>query len=187
MTGAEGDVSQAMVGEMEYLDMALKETERMRTITSLLMRVIKEPITIGEYDIPKGWLAFICPPVTHRLPEIYSNPDSYDPLRFSPERNEQQPYGLLGFGGGPHRCLGTSFAKSEMKVIVSLLMQRYHLALVDPDPQPDTDVVGAQPPQAPCIVRYRRREQPLGTQGEAVHVGKDAAGEDVAGEGCPYH
>ena len=73
-----------MVGEMEYLDMALKETERMRTITSLLMRVVKEPITVGEYKIPEGWLAFICPPVTHRLPEIYSNPDTYDPLRFSP-------------------------------------------------------------------------------------------------------
>ncbi len=178
-----GVTSQTMVSEMEHLEMALKETERMRTITSLLMRVVKEPLTVGDYEIPAGWLAFICPPVTHYLPELYTNPEQYDPLRFSPERNEQQPFSLLGFGGGPHRCLGTSFAKNEMKVIVSLLMQRYHLELVNPDPQPDRSVVGAMPPEAPCMIRYRRRVQPLGSRG-TISAGEPL---EAASDGCPYH
>ena len=155
-------LNKATVQKMEYLDMALKESERMLTITSLLMRVVKKPVTIGEYTIPEGWLAFICPPITHRLERIYTEPDKYDPLRFSPERDEYAPFTLLGFGGGPHRCLGSSFARNEMKVILSLLVKEYELELIDPEPVPDPDAIGAIPPKPPCLVRYRRRSQALG-------------------------
>jgi sterol 14-demethylase len=156
-----GLADQAILGEMTHLELAIKETERLRTITQLLLRVVKKPFTANGYEIPAGWLAFICPPITHRLPELYDNPDSYDPLRHSADHGEPTAQ-LFGFGGGPHRCLGINFAKYEMKAIIGLLLRRYEIELVDPDPQPDPDVIGAVPPVTPTLVRYRRRPAALG-------------------------
>jgi sterol 14alpha-demethylase len=61
---------------------------------------------------------------------------------------------LIGFGGGIHRCVGVHFAYLEMKVILTLLLQRYELELIDPDPPP---IPGQKTkwPQSPCRVRYQ--------------------------------
>ena len=104
-----------------------------------------------------GWLLFLCPPLVHNDPALFGEPQRYDPYRFAPEGDDQAAGNLFGFGGGTHRCLGASFARNEMKVILTQLLRRYELTLVNPDPQPDPDVVGAVPPTAPCLVRYRRR------------------------------
>ncbi len=48
------------------------------------------------------------------------------------------------------------FAYLEMTVVLTRLLQRYELELVDPDPQP---LPGTRTkwPQSPCRVRYRAR------------------------------
>lgn len=63
---------------------------------------------------------------------------------------------LIGFGGGVHRCLGVHFAYLEMKVILTLLLRRYELRLLDPNPKP---IPGAKTkwPASPCRVAYRLR------------------------------
>jgi retinoid hydroxylase len=65
--------------------------------------------------------------LTHRLPELYREPDTFDPDRFAPPREEdkQHPFALIGFGGGNHFCLGVEFAQMEMKLILSILLQNY--------------------------------------------------------------
>jgi cytochrome P450 len=74
-----------------------------------------------------------------------------------PDRFLEDPRGmrdLIGFGGGVHRCLGVHFAYLEMKVIITLLLQRYRLELIDPDPQP---IPGQKTkwPQSPRRVRHQ--------------------------------
>ncbi|WP_310427362.1 cytochrome P450 [Chamaesiphon sp. VAR_48_metabat_135_sub] len=58
---------------------------------------------------------------------MYQNPDTFDPDRFAPPREEdkKQPYSLIGFGGGVHSCIGVELAQMEMKVILSTLLQKY--------------------------------------------------------------
>ena len=96
-------------------------------------------------------MILISPAVAHRLPEQYPQPDEYRPDRFLSDPRGMRE--LIGFGGGTHRCLGVHFAYLEMKVILSMLLQRYHLELIDPDPQP---VPGGHTkwPQSPFRVRY---------------------------------
>ena len=98
------------------------------------------------------------PDVSHRLPEIFAEPDTYDPDRFSPDRAEDRavPFSLIAFGGGMHRCIGMHFAYTEMKVLFSMLLRRYELKLVAPAPRP-TEGPGPSKPQAPCYVQYQRR------------------------------
>jgi sterol 14alpha-demethylase len=143
---------------LPHLLWALRETERLRPAAGLLMRYTVEPYEVGGYQVPAGWLTLISPHLAHRLPEVFHEPAHYDPWRFAPERAEdrQHRFALVGFGGGMHKCLGIHFATYEMAVIISLLLQHYHLELLTPDPQPRLEKMRAARP-TPCWIRYQRR------------------------------
>ncbi len=143
---------------LKRMEWALKETERLNPVAYVLMRTAQEDIELSGYRIPKGSSVFLSPTLSHRLPEVWTLPELYDPERFGPERAEDKlPYSLIGFGGGTHRCAGVNFAYQEMKVILTMLLQRYELKLIDESPQP---VAGARTkwPKSPCRVQYRLRK-----------------------------
>jgi sterol 14alpha-demethylase len=102
----------------------------------------------------------VSPAAGHRLAEVFGEPDRYDPDRFGPARQEDRrvKHALIGFGGGHHRCIGTTFAQQQIKVIWSVLLQRFELTPARTGHRPDytTFVVGPRPP---CVVRYRRRRR----------------------------
>jgi sterol 14alpha-demethylase len=141
-----------------HLLWALRETERTRPAAGLLMRYTVEPYEVGGYRVPAGWLTLIAPHLAHRLPEVFHEPARYDPWRFAPDREEdrQHRFALVGFGGGVHKCMGMHFATHEMAVIISLLLQQYHLELLTPDPQSRLEKMRAARP-TPCWIRYQRR------------------------------
>jgi retinoid hydroxylase len=110
------------------------------------MRGVVEEIEFDGYLIPAGWNVIIMPLLTHRLPEIYAEPDRFDPDRFAPPREEdiKYPYSLIGFGGGVHSCIGVEFAKMEMKLILAALLDRFDWTTV---PLPATDYPVRRPVQ----------------------------------------
>jgi sterol 14-demethylase len=142
------------INQLTYLDWALHETERLHPVAYVLARSAAETFEYGGHEIRRGTNVMISPAVSHRLPDVYPEPDEFRPARFADDT--QGLKGLVGFGGGVHRCLGVHFAYLEMKVIVSMLLRDYDLELVDPDPQP---IPGTKTkwPQSPCRVRYRRK------------------------------
>jgi sterol 14-demethylase len=151
-------ISVETLRQLTWLDLALKETERMCPITTMLWRHTARDYELGGYFVPKGWVTIVCPPIAHRLPEVFSNPDDYDPERFSPERAEdrKEPFGMVNYGGGFHKCLGVNFARNEMKTILSMLLQRYRLALGQQSPRPDYST-GICRPHSPYPIKYRKR------------------------------
>jgi len=139
------------------LERAIKEAERMHPPLIMLIRKILRDFHYHDYVAPAGGLIMVSPSVSHRLPEIFREPAKYDPDRFGPGREEDRKhsYTLIGFGGGRHRCIGLTFAQQQVKVIWSVLLQRFEMELVQPNHEPNysTFVVG---PRQPCLVRYRR-------------------------------
>lgn len=142
------------------LERAIKEAERLRPPLIMLMRKILRDFTYTGYHVPAGGLLMVAPAVSHRLPEVFHDPGTYDPDRFAPGREEDRKssYTLIGFGGGRHRCIGLTFAQQQVKVIWSVLLQRFDLELVKLEHEPDysTFVIGPRPP---CVIRYRRKAQ----------------------------
>lgn len=146
------------LARLTHLEWALKETARMHPITTMLWRYTARSYELGGYRIPEGWITMVCPPVAQRLPDVFPSPHRYEPERFSKNRHaaSRHPFSLINFGGGFHKCLGMHFAYNEMKVILSLLLQRYTLELQEAEPRPDYST-GITRPKSPYHVSYRKR------------------------------
>jgi retinoid hydroxylase len=113
--------------QLPQISNVLKEGERLYPPAFGICRGVLQDLEYAGYNIPAGWYVFVFPMFTHLMPEIYAEPDRFDPDRFAPPREEdkKQPYSLIGFGGGVHGCLGIEFANMEMKIILSTLLQKY--------------------------------------------------------------
>jgi sterol 14-demethylase len=151
------DLRLETVARLERLKWGVDESMRLNPMAFMLMRLAAEDFELAGYHIRKGTLVLASPAVSQRLPDVFSEPDSFDPERFSPERAEDRDwYNTIGFGGGLHRCVGMHFAGLAMKVVIGSLLAKYDLELLDPNPQKGG---GAKPrwPVSPCRIRYRLR------------------------------
>jgi sterol 14-demethylase len=158
--GAGEGISLAALRRLAALECCIKEAERMHPPLIMLMRKALRPFHYGGYETPPGDLAMVSPAASHRIPEVFGDPERYDPDRFGPGREEDKKasYALIGFGGGKHRCIGLTFAYQQIKVIWSVLLRNFELQLAQPVYEPNyaTFVVG---PRQPCLLRYRRRRE----------------------------
>jgi cytochrome P450 len=66
--------------------------------------------------------------MTHRMPELYAQPDKFLPERWA--TISPSPYEFMAFSAGPRLCLGISFAMMEMKIVLAMLLQRFRLSIV---------------------------------------------------------
>ena len=67
--------------------------------------------------------------MNHRLPEIWTDPEKFDPARFTEPRNEHKKHrhAYTPFGGGAHKCIGMVFGQLEVKTIMHRLLRKYRL------------------------------------------------------------
>jgi cytochrome P450 len=125
------------VARLRYLEMVLKESLRLYPPTvALFIREALEPVELGGYPVAKGDWVYLFPWVTQRDGRFFEEPEKFDPERFAPGRAEKIPqYAYFPFGGGPHVCIGNTFAQMEMALIVATVQQQYRLELA-PDQGP---------------------------------------------------
>ncbi|KAL8038091.1 hypothetical protein ABFX02_11G081300 [Erythranthe guttata] len=157
-----------VLSEMEVLYRCIKESLRLHPPLIMLLRSSHSDFSVKtkegvEYDIPKGHIVATSPAFANRLPHIYKEPDSYDPDRFAPGRDEDKAAGAfsyISFGGGRHGCLGEPFAYLQIKAIWSHLLRNFEMELISPFPETDWNamVVGVK---GSVMVRYKRRVPPL--------------------------
>jgi cytochrome P450 len=121
---------------LDELDRTLKEVERLWPPISLCQRGVTETVEFDGHTLSPGTLVVYSPWVTHRMADVFRDPERFDPDRFAPPREEHRatPYALVGFGGGPRLCIGQAFSLLEAKVIASLLLRRYRCDVAPGDP-----------------------------------------------------
>jgi len=121
----DGPLHPGQVMRLEYLDAVVKETLRLRPVIGEVGRVLKRPMRIGGWDLPAGVEASPSIYLVHRRPDVWSDPERFDPRRFVGRR--PSPYEFLPFGGVTRRCLGMAFALYEMKVVLAEVLRRVDL------------------------------------------------------------
>src|SRR6478735_4847864 len=115
--------------KLESLDLVMNESIRMVTPVQWAMRrTVRDTSLLGHY-LPAGTNVVAYPGMNHRLPEIWTDPEKFDPARFTEPRNEHKRhrYAYTPFGGGAHKCIGMVFGQLEVKTIMHRLLRRYRL------------------------------------------------------------
>jgi len=121
-------------GDEEYLDAVVHETLRRKPVLPLVLRKLTEPMELGGRLLPAGVAVSPSIYLVHHRPDVYP-----DPYAFRPERFLDEPpgtYTWIPFGGGIRRCLGASFALTEMKVVLREVVQAVRLQPADPRAEP---------------------------------------------------
>jgi len=115
---------------MQKTDWTFKEALRMFPALSIFGRYTLEEFEFKGHTIPANTPITISPLFTHYMPEYWSNPHTFDPERFSPERAEDKKdfYQYLPFGGGAHKCLGMHFAQIQAKLFLFHLLKHYKVS-----------------------------------------------------------
>jgi cytochrome P450 len=125
---------------LAYTRMVVEESMRLYPPAWATSRNAAGDDELGGYHIRKGSLVVLSPWVTHRHPAFWDDPERFDPERFTPDRVAARPrFAYFPFGGGPHLCIGNSFAMTEAILILATVAQRWHWALipghrVEPEP-----------------------------------------------------
>jgi cytochrome P450 len=100
------------------VDQVVEEVTRMVSATNHgLMRYALEDVDIGGAPVKRGDLIIISESAANRDPAAYDRPDDYDPTRHG--------HSNLAFGHGPHKCLGMSLAKMELRKVFVSLFRRF--------------------------------------------------------------
>lgn len=137
LTEDRGHLAYDDLAKPELTEMAFKEALRMMTPVPNIPRRAMRAFDYGGYTIPAGARVGINPHLVHHMEEYWDSPDSFDPLRFTPDKvKARHKYAWVPFGGGAHMCLGLHFAYMQIKILLAHLLTQYRVE-VDPGYDPD--------------------------------------------------
>ncbi|KAA3460395.1 abscisic acid 8'-hydroxylase 1-like isoform X1 [Gossypium australe] len=113
--------------KMPLTSRVIQETLRVASILSFTFREAVEDVEYEGYLIPKGWKVLPLFRNIHHSPEIFPDPEKFDPSRFevAPKPNTFMP-----FGNGAHSCPGNELAKLEIMVLLHHLTTKYRWSMV---------------------------------------------------------
>lgn len=132
------------------LRQTLFEALRLYPPVSVLIREIKQPVTIAGNPMKPGALAWVSPWVMHRHRRFWDRPTAFMPDRFA---GKPQAYlteeAFLPFASGPRICIGASFSITEASVILARLLQRFEVSLESEAPVLPVSTVTTAPDHEP--------------------------------------
>jgi retinoid hydroxylase len=114
--------------EMPHLDMVLDEVLRLYPPAWIGPRRAVRDFEFGGCTVPKGAYVNYCSWASHRIPEVFPEPEAFIPERFARERKAALPRGAyVPFGGGSRICIGKRFGQTEVKLVATMLLRRLRL------------------------------------------------------------
>jgi cytochrome P450 len=120
----------ADLGELKWTRMVIEETMRLYPPAHSIGRSAIGEDELGGMRVRPGAHITISIFVVHRNPNLWPDPERFDPERFAPANvGQRHRFAYLPFGGGPRICIGNSFAMAEAQVALATIAQRYRLRL----------------------------------------------------------
>ncbi|XP_023247965.1 probable cytochrome P450 6a13 [Copidosoma floridanum] len=101
---------------------------------SILQRKATSEYTFSEQKvtIPKDTKVLIPVWAIHHDPEIFPDPEKFDPERFNEENEKMRhPMNYLPFGDGPHNCIGYPFGICQTKIGVIAVIKKFQLEVCE--------------------------------------------------------
>ena len=117
----------------EQLGWVFHESQRLHPSVSVMVRRTTRDISLAGFAVPAHTMIYMIPMFTNRMKEYWSNPDEFDPARFSEQRAEHKNHSFcfMPFGGGAHKCIGMHFGAMQAKLFTHQFLQRFDISLPD--------------------------------------------------------
>jgi cytochrome P450 len=142
---------------LEYLDAVIKESMRLTPVATMVARRLHAPARIGGIDLPAGTSVGANIYMAHRRPDVWRDPERFDPARFVGAR--PNPFTFFPFGGGVRCCLGAAMATFEIKTVLPEVLSRLDLRIAPGyRMRPVLRAVTIAPSRGMPVVVERRRE-----------------------------
>jgi cytochrome P450 len=146
-----------MGGDLTQLECALDETLRLYPPAWIGPRRAVRTFEFEGVTVPQGVPVNYSSWVTHRLPDVWEDPEAFRPERFDPERRAALPKGAyVPFGGGSRQCIGMRFGQLEIKAIAARILREHRLEL-DPGYRLEIRQTPTLGPKSGMPVRVRAR------------------------------
>ncbi|XP_075722085.1 vitamin D 25-hydroxylase isoform X1 [Rhipicephalus microplus] len=134
---------------MPYTMACIWELERRKTGAPLgVARECAEDVVVGDIYIPKGTIVIPNIWAVHNDPILWKDPTKFHPERYLSEDGKTllpKPEHLIPFSIGHRSCAGETFARMEIFLIITFLLQKYHVTPEQPIninfDNPDTSIL----------------------------------------------
>ncbi|HPX38334.1 MAG TPA: cytochrome P450 [Mycobacterium sp.] len=153
-------VAEAAGDDNTYRQAAIFEIQRNRTVIDFAGRHVAAPMyELGDYRLPQGFSIIISLGQLHADPDVYPEPDRFDPQRFIDEK--PNTFSWVPFGGGTRRCVGAAFANMELDVVLRTVLRHFTVQITDAPGEKRHNRGVAFTPKAGGRVTVYRRPAPV--------------------------
>jgi len=138
------DVTIDDLKELKYLENCVKEALRLFPSVPMFGRAIGEDMKVDDLTIPKGTTVVAMTSILHHNPDVFEDPEKFDPDRFLLENSRgRHPYSYIPFSAGPRNCIGQKFALMEEKVVLAHVFRNFEVksTQIRDDLRPYGDVI----------------------------------------------
>ncbi|KAK1294577.1 Cytochrome P450 84A1 [Acorus calamus] len=129
VVGVERMVTEEDLASLPYLKKVIKECLRMHPPSPLLMHASTEECVIGGYRVPEKARVIVNVWAIMRDPEVWVDPERFDPERFNVDRDDD--FGYLPFGSGRRGCPGREMGLTWFSLVVAQLLHCFEWELAE--------------------------------------------------------
>ena len=146
------------LSSLTYTEGIIKESMRLYPPAWSVARTAIKDIELGGYRIPAGANVVMSQWIMHRDPRFFSDPEKFDPDRWSNENLQKLPkFAYFPFGGGPRQCIGASFAMMEAVLLLATIAGRFELGKVEGKPIVPVPSLTLRPKEGIYVALRKRR------------------------------
>ena len=124
----DNDITYDTIKDLVYLDAFIDETLRLKPPVIAHFRSCVKDCTIKGIPFKKGTNVQLGILPAHMDPELFPEPEKFQPERFLKENADNiQPYSWRPFGAGPRVCIGQRLAVTEMKLFMAKMIREFRI------------------------------------------------------------
>ena len=117
-------VAEADTQDNELRQATILEVQRTKTVIDFAGRHVYAPVfELGDWAIPRGSSIVVSIARMHADPDVFPEPERFDPQRFI--GTKPPSFAWIPFGGGARRCVGAVFANMEMDVVLRTVLRHF--------------------------------------------------------------
>jgi cytochrome P450 len=145
------------VPQLKFTQMVIDEALRLYPPGFVMGREAIRDCAVNGLEVRAGTTLLVSQWVVHRDPRFFAEPDQFRPERWADGLAKRLPkYAYFPFGGGPHQCIGDTFALMELALVLPTIAQQFELKLVPGHPVTPSALFTLRPKEGVRMTIRRR-------------------------------